>query len=88
MIGHLWLPVVCARAKIVDYWKFRIEHGDVFAEVTEEQYVNCRAIRKRINSELGKGNWRATRRKMDAWTLGLYLLVWAMLVCATITGAR
>ena len=83
MIWAIWFPVVRARHRIVDYYKY----GAVLSEskrselCSEEQYVHDYRLRKKANELLGiRNNWRHTRKKLDLLMPALISSVWLVLV--------
>lgn len=83
MIWAIWFPVVRARHRIVDYYKY----GAVLSEskrselCSEKQYVHDYELRKKANELLGiRSNWRSTRKKLDLLTPALISSVWLVLV--------
>lgn len=83
MIWAIWFPVVRARHRIVDYYKY----GDLLPETrrsglcSEKQYVHDGRLRRKANELLGiTTNWRTTRKKLDLLMPALISAVWLVLV--------
>jgi len=82
MIWFVWFPVVRARHRIVDYWKYRAALRIVPSTLcSEKDYVLNKKLRGEANAALGiKTNWRPTRWKIDFLTPVLFSAVWVVLV--------
>ena len=67
MIWAIWFPVVRARHRIVDYYKYGTSLPEPKrAELcSEKQYVHNPELRKKANEAFGiETNWRSTRVKL------------------------
>ena len=65
-IWYLWFPVVKARGRIIDYYKYQIGKEPDIQICDETEYVKDKKKRQRTNSILGvESNWRLTRIKLD-----------------------
>ncbi|MBI4908452.1 MAG: hypothetical protein HY820_32820 [Acidobacteria bacterium] len=83
MIFMIWMPVVVARHRIVDYYKFgsSIPPEGRLQICTEREYVHDRVSRVKANEVFGiRGNWRPTRLKLDLGIPLLFSLVWIVLM--------
>jgi len=78
--------VIDARAKIVDFYKFNLNHAPYFKggdeRKNEEKYVKCKSTREKVHCELkSKGTtletWRDTRKRLDVWIPITFLFIWA-----------
>jgi hypothetical protein len=83
----VWVPVVYARHKVIDYYKFQHdcnlteEQRAQLANVcTEKQYVKLRDLRKPVNKEYFNNSnlsvWRLTRVKLDLAVPIAYVVFW------------
>jgi hypothetical protein len=77
-----WFEVVKFRHRIVDYYKFSVEHE---TGISLKDYINNAKIRKTANQIIGKelgekGNWRPTRKKIDCMLPVMFTLVWLVLI--------
>ncbi len=89
-IWVVWFPVVRARHRIVDYYKFRDSLSQsVQSEVcSEKEYVHDANLRRKANELFGiKTNWRPTRRKMDLLMPLLFSFVWGVLLAYELAHA-
>lgn len=83
MIWAIWFPVVVARHRIVDYYKYRASLPESRRPelCSESDYVKDRTLRRKANEVLGlKTNWRPTRRKIDLLIPFLFSFVWIVLL--------
>ncbi|MDP1559473.1 MAG: hypothetical protein Q8K59_04955 [Nitrosomonas sp.] len=83
MIWAIWFPVVRARHRIVDYYKFgaRLPEAERTKLCSEKQYVHDHELRKTTNNLFGiETNWRPTRKKLDFMMPVLVSSVWAVLI--------
>ena len=83
MIWAIWFPVVRARHRIVDYYKYSasLEEPQKSKLCSEKEYVHNCKLRKKANEVFGiKTNWRPTRVKLDLLTPLLFSEVWLVLV--------
>lgn len=89
-LGHIfwiWIPIVYARHKVVDYYKFQYDRNlapEVRAELralcTEKQYIED-PLRRRTVNETYFGDaklkvWRETRMKLDLFVPLAYASLW------------
>jgi hypothetical protein len=82
-IWGVWFPVVRARHRIVDYYKYAagLDAAQRAALCTEKQYVHDAAVRRQTNAMFGiETNWRPTRIKMDLLMPVLFSFVWCVLL--------
>jgi hypothetical protein len=82
MIIWFWMPIVRARGRIVDYYKFgrKLAEEQRMKLCTETEYVNNKEARRIANELLGlKTNLRTTRKKVDLWLPILFSCVWIIL---------
>ena len=89
-VGHIawvWIPVVFARHKIIDYYKFQHDlklTPDTRAELerlcSEKQYGNDPVLRREVNAKyFGNAQlkvWRPTRVKLDIAVPLAYVAFW------------
>lgn len=89
-IGHIvwvWIPVVFARHKVIDYYKFQhdrrltVERREELEKVcSERQYVQDRTLRAQVNKDFFNNPklrvWRLTRVKLDLVVPLAYLVFW------------
>ena len=90
MIWLIWFPVVRARHKIVDYYKYSVtlSEPDRSQLCTEHQYVHNRELRKRANALFQiDTNWRPTRVKIDLMIPVAFSLIWIVLVAYEMCAA-
>ena len=83
VIWAVWFPVVRARHRIVDYYKYSsgLTPEQASTLCTEREYVHDVALRARANETFGlRTNWRSTRVKLDAWLPVLFSAMWLALV--------
>lgn len=83
MIWAIWFPVVRARHRIVDYYKYgaTLPEPGRFALCSEKEYVHNKEMRTKANKAFGiRGNWRPTRWKIDLLTPVLFSIVWIVLI--------
>jgi len=87
VIWYIWFPVVKARHRIVDYYKYALELTDeerakLSEWCTEKQYVNNIDKRREFNKKCGpeEGNWRLTRKKIDLMIPCLFTFLWLLLM--------
>lgn len=84
----IWIPVVYARHKVVDYYKFqhdrRLSEEDrlrLASMCTEKQYVKSARLRRQVNAEFFGDDeirvWRLTRIKFDLVVPLAYVAFWA-----------
>jgi hypothetical protein len=87
----IWVPVVRARALIVDYYKFQVEPDlgeDRLAELARrcppDRFVAAARLRAEIRvaffGQPPSGPGRLTRAKLDLIVPGLYTAVWLALI--------
>lgn len=89
MIWFLWFPIVRARHKIVDYYKFQADGSlsSIDSVCTIHEYVHNRRKRNQTNTNLGiRTNWRKTRKKIDLYLPILFSIVWIGLIAAELWG--
>ncbi len=89
MMWGILFPVVRARARVVDFYKYGSElPEELFETLSVDTYVRDRKERKRINHELFGGitNWRPTRKKLDIYAPVIISLVWIILVVFQLVG--
>ena len=88
MIWYMWVPVVYSRSKIVDYYKFQTDESirTTVEKVTEQEYVKNKEKRNKINNEIGRSNFRSTRKKVDIILPIMYTLIWFTLITARFTA--
>lgn len=81
-IWFIWLSVVVARQRAVDYHKYIFLHrANADTLCSEEQYINNSAERHLFNQQFAiQTNWRTTRKKIDLHLPLLYSALWAVLV--------
>ncbi len=82
-IWGVWFPVVRARHRIVDYYKYgaTLDASQRAALCSERQYVHDASLRKQANALFGiDTNWRPTRIKMDLLMPVLFSFVWSVLL--------
>jgi len=80
IIWVLWFPVVRARARLVDYYKFGFDSNKLGKD--EDDYVHDKEFRNKVNKEVNKINWRPTRRKIDIYLPILFTIIWFALIVA------
>jgi hypothetical protein len=83
VIWFVWFPVVRARHRIVDYYKFSSDLSEAERPnlCSEDEYVQNLAKRTRANELFKlKTNWRRTRIKLDIGMPVLFTIVWMALV--------
>lgn len=83
MIWSIWFPVVRARHRIVDYYKYgtSLPESKRAELCSEKQYVHDPELRKKANEAFGiETNWRPTRVKLDLLTPVMFTAIWAVLV--------
>ncbi len=84
IIVFIWIPVVRARALIVDYYKIQLDQDftnspDFCGD--EDIYIHDKDCRKVMNLAAGlKTNWRKTRIKVDMVLPAIFSLIWAGLL--------
>jgi hypothetical protein len=79
----IWFPVVRARHRIVDYYKYstNLSDDDRAQLCSEHDYVHDAERRARANQLFGiTTNWRRTRLKMDIGLPLLFSSIWVALV--------
>ncbi len=89
MIWWIWLPVVTARRRIVDYYKFSLsltaeQQLYYFEHFTEGQYVSDGKSREQVNDYLENTlqlthkitDMRETREKVDFWLPFGFSIIW------------
>lgn len=79
----IWFPVVRARHRIVDYYKFghELTSAERSQICSEHDYVHDRAKRDQTNISFNiKTNWRKTRLKLDFGMPALFSIVWIALM--------
>jgi hypothetical protein len=81
-IWGLWFPIVRARQKVVDYYKYQSTPDQVRdLGVDLESYIHDKELRRKVNDQLGiSANWRTTRRKIDFILPVLFTLIWFVLL--------
>lgn len=84
IIVYIWIPVVRARALIVDYYKIQLDHDfsnlKNFCE-NEHIYIHNKKGRKLMNKEAGlESNWRLTRIKVDMLLPAIFFIIWVGLL--------
>ena len=83
IIWFIWFPIVEARQKIVDYYKYSLLLGDEERAklCSEDEYVTCESKRNKINSEIFETeNRRKTRKKIDLILPILFTVIWGILL--------
>lgn len=83
MIWAVWVRVVVARHKIVDYYKHgsELKDEDRLKLCTVDEYVHCSIMRRKANDLFKlKTNWRETRVALDAFLPLAFSVVWVALL--------
>lgn len=86
IIWGIWYPVVKARQKIVDYYKysFELKRYSLILLCSEKEYVNDESKRNAANKFFSinkkEKNWRKTRRKVDRNLPILFTIIWIILL--------
>ena len=89
-VGHIawvWVPIVFARHKVIDYYKFQHDRKltpetrlELERLCTEKQYIRDRTLRRLVNERyFGDANlrvWRPTRVKLDVVVPLAYVAFW------------
>ena len=91
VIGAIWWPVVFARHRIVDYYKFsaRLDPAQLATLCSEDDYVNNAGLRAQANAAFGiKKNLRRTRWKLDVAMPALFTVVWLTLLYFELRSAQ
>lgn len=89
VIWFIWFPVVRARHKIVDYYKYSaiLSPESLFELCTEDQYMRSEAHYRKANTILGiSTHWRETRVKIDVILPLLFSVIWVALVAHQCSG--
>lgn len=79
----IWVPVVSARHKIVDYYKHAAKLDPEFLTTlcSEEQYMSSEMRYREANTILGvTTHWRKTRKKVDGCLPVLFSAIWVALM--------
>ena len=90
VIWFIWFPVVRARHRIVDYYKYSasLNAADLPTLCSEYNYVNDSEQRAKANVLFKLAtNWRKTRKKLDIGMPVLFSIVWLALVVYEACGA-
>ena len=90
VIWYIWFPVVRARHRIVDYYKYSaaLNATDLLTLCSEDDYVKLSDRRAEANALFKlETNWRITRRKMDIGMPVLFSVVWLALVVHEVCGS-
>lgn len=90
VIWFIWFPVVRARHRIVDYYKYSagLNAEEISLVCTEHEYVHVGARRASANAIFKiKTNWRRTRLKLDMGMPILFSIVWLGMVMHEAGGA-
>lgn len=86
VIWFVWFPVVRARHRIVDFYKYSsaLKPEDISALCSEDDYVKNAALRAKANRLFKLDtNWRKTRMKLDIGMPVLFSVVWLALLIST-----
>ena len=90
VIWWIWVPVVRARHKIVDFYKYSAEVSEEsLSELcSEKNYMSHPASYQEANALLGiSTHWRETRVKVDLALPILFSGMWVILVAFEYSGA-
>ncbi len=76
--------MVIILARVTYYYKFQLDDKikSNFDNCSEEDYVKNDEQRQSINKNIGKSNWRATRKKMDFGLPVIFSIIWLAIVIA------
>lgn len=89
MIWFIWFPVVRARHKVIDYYKFSTQLGEADRQslCSEAEYVHDATLRSKANLLFGiSTSWRTTRIKLDLYMPLLFSFVWSYLATSAMAG--
>lgn len=86
IIWFIWFPVVKARHRIVDYYKYSLDLDEkelkkLISYCSESEYVHDKRSREVANRllKISKGNWRDTRKKVDLFLPIIFSIIWLIL---------
>lgn len=92
MIHCIWVPVVTARHRIVDYYKAQIDLDEetqrkIKNDCSPDDYVACGPRWTAFNENYGIAtNWRKTRVKLDRQLPWMFTLLWFALLTLGFVG--